>query len=185
MPLSINKIAFLCSLMAFSCVAKADAFSLSSADIAHGEFMTTSQVFKGFGCSGDNLSPQLSWTNPPEGTVAYAITAYDPDAPTGSGWWHWQVINIPKNVTSLPTGAGDISKDLTPEGSIQLSNDYSSIGFGGLCPPEGHGVHRYQFTVHALSQKLELPENASSALTGFMINANSLGSSTIEALYQR
>lgn len=166
-------------------VALADSLTLSSVDIAQGEFMSKTQEFQGFGCDGDNLSPQLAWAGAPEGTVAFAITAYDPDAPTGSGWWHWQIVNIPAEVSSLATGAGDPSKDLLPEGALQISNDYGYPGFGGACPPLGHGVHRYQFTLHALSAKLELPENASGALTGFMINANSLGSTTIEALYQR
>ncbi|MDG1662345.1 MAG: YbhB/YbcL family Raf kinase inhibitor-like protein [Pseudomonadales bacterium] len=147
--------------------------------------MKKAQEFQGFGCNGGNLSPQLSWDGVPEGTQAFAVTAYDPDAPTGSGWWHWQLVNIPANITTLPTGAGDSSKNLTPKGSMQMRNDYGIHGFGGACPPEGHGAHRYQFTVHALSQKLDLPENASGALTGYMINANSLGSHTLEALYKR
>ncbi|MDX3775528.1 YbhB/YbcL family Raf kinase inhibitor-like protein [Chromatiaceae bacterium AAb-1] len=163
----------------------ADSFTLTSTDISHGELMTKAQEFQGFGCSGGNLSPQLSWSNAPEGTAAFAILAYDPDAPSGSGWWHWQIINIPANVTNLATGAGDAGKNLAPEGSIHISNDYGVKGFGGACPPEGHGVHRYQFTVHALSKKLELPDNASGALTGYMVNAHSLASSTIEALYRR
>ena len=131
------------------------------------------------------MSPQLSWSDAPKGTAAFAITAYDPDAPSGSGWWHWQIVNIPANVTSLPADAGDQSKKLAPKGSRQIDNDYGFAGFGGACPPGGHGVHRYQFTVHALSKKLELPENASGALTGYMIHAHSLASSTIEALYKR
>lgn len=163
----------------------ADSFSLSSTDLSHGQFMKKAQEFQGFGCNGGNLSPQLSWDGVPEGTQAFAVTAYDPDAPTGSGWWHWQLVNIPANITTLPTGAGDSSKNLAPKGSMQMRNDYGVPGFGGACPPEGHGAHRYQFTVHALSQKLDLPENASGALTGYMINANSLGSHTLEALYKR
>lgn len=147
--------------------------------------MSDAQEFQGFGCSGGNLSPQLSWTGVPKGTEAFAVLAYDPDAPTGSGWWHWQIVNIPKDVTTLATGAGDLSKNVTPADSINIKNDYGVMGFGGACPPKGHGVHRYQFTVHALSKKLELPKDASAALTGYMVRAHSLGSSTIEALYKR
>lgn len=110
---------------------------------------------------------------------------YDPDAPTGSGWWHWQVINIPKDTTSLSSGAGDIARELMPKGSVQMRNDYGVQGFGGACPPEGYGTHRYQFTIHALSKKLTLPDNASGALTGYMVRAHSLASSTLEALYKR
>ena len=147
--------------------------------------MKKTHEFQGFGCNGGNLSPQLSWSGAPEGTKAFAVFAYDPDAPTGSGWWHWQVVNIPANVTSLPTGAGTPNNGKIPQGSIQVGNDYGAKGFGGACPPEKNGAHRYQFTVHALSKKLELPENASGALTGYLVNAHSLASSTIEALYKR
>jgi Raf kinase inhibitor-like YbhB/YbcL family protein len=115
-----------------------------------------------------------------------AITAYDPDAPTGSGWWHWQIVNIPKNVTEIATGAGSANTDLTVQGSQQINNDYGNRAFGGACPPQGHGVNNYRFTVHALSvEKLELPDDASGALAGYLINANSIESSKIEALYKR
>ena len=178
-------LASLFSVLLFSGVASAESFTLSSSDIAHGEFMGKAQVFQGFGCDGDNISPQLSWSNAPKGTQAYAVIAYDPDAPTGSGWWHWQVVNIPKNVTSLASGAGAASGKQLPKGAFHIENDYSFSGFGGACPPVGDGAHRYQFTVHALSKELSLPENPSSALVGYMINAHSLGSSTIESLYKR
>lgn len=164
----------------------ADSFALSSHDIAQGEFMAKAQEFNGFGCSGGDLSPHLKWSNAPQGTKSFAITAYDPDAPTGSGWWHWQVVNIPKNVTEMATGAGSAKKDFAPRGSMQINNDYGSRGFGGACPPLGHGVHHYRFTIHALSvETLELPEDASGALAGYMINANTIESSTIESLYKR
>lgn len=165
--------------------AMANSFQLISNDIAAGKFMAKSQEFQGFGCSGGNLSPQLSWTGAPQGTQAFAILVHDPDAPTGSGWWHWQIVNIDKDVNSLPAGAGDPSKKLTPAGGLNIKNDYGFAGFGGACPPKGHGVHRYQFTIYALSKKLELPADASGALTGYMVKANSLASSTIEALYKR
>lgn len=159
--------------------ALAGSLTLTSTDIANGKFMNKAQEFQGFGCNGGNQSPQLSWTGVPEGTKAFAVFAYDPDAPTGSGWWHWQLVNIPREVTSLPAGSA------VPANSQAMNNDYGAKGFGGACPPPKHGVHRYQFTVYALSQKLELPENASGALTGYMVKAHSLGSSSIEALYKR
>ena len=165
--------------------ALSDEFTLSSSDIAHGDFMDKAQEFRGFGCEGDNVSPQLSWQGAPKGTESFAVFAYDPDAPTGSGWWHWQLVNIPKNVTSLAAGAGGSKKDSAPEGSMHISNDYGFKGFGGACPPPGHGAHRYQFTVYALSTTLELPEDASGALTGYMVKANAIASATIEALYKR
>ena len=159
--------------------ANAGSLTLSSTDIVQGKPMGKAQEFQGFGCSGGNRSPQLSWSGAPKGTAAFAILVHDPDAPTGSGWWHWQLVNIPKEVTSLPAGA------VAPAGSQQMNNDYGVKGFGGACPPPKHGAHRYQFTVHALSKKLELPENASGALTGYMVKGHSLESSTIEALYKR
>ncbi|HCS63139.1 MAG TPA: YbhB/YbcL family Raf kinase inhibitor-like protein [Cellvibrio sp.] len=171
--------------VSLSAAAEPAKFSLTSTDITAGKHMKKAQEFNGFGCTGDDLSPQLSWSGAPAGTVAFAITAYDPDAPTGSGWWHWQVVNIPAEVTSLAAGAGKSDQTAIPKGSQQIENDYGVAGFGGACPPQGHGVHRYQFTVHALSKKLELPANTSGALTGYMINANSLASGTIEALYKR
>lgn len=180
----VRKLMLVASLLApFSVLADTAKFTLTSTDIADGKPMKKAQEFNGFGCAGDDLSPQLSWSGAPKGTVAYAVFAYDPDAPTGSGWWHWQVVNIPAEVTSLATGAG--KPDKNPKGSQQIENDYGVAGFGGACPPQGHGDHRYQFTVYALSKKLELPANASGALTGYMVNANSLGSATIEALYKR
>jgi len=173
-------------LLSSSASVFAGSLTLSSNDISHGEMMADTQEFNGFGCSGSDISPHLKWSGAPKGTKSFAITAYDPDAPTGSGWWHWQVVNISKTVMELPTGAGSTKEILAPKGSMQIINDYGDRGFGGACPPPGHGVHRYKFTVHALSvEKLELPENASGALSGFMINANTIESSTIESLYKR
>ena len=169
----------LAAAIASSPALAAGSLTLTSTDIANGKFMAKAQEFQGFGCTGGNQSPQLSWSGAPEGTAAFAIFAYDPDAPTGSGWWHWQLVNIPKEVTTLAAGAA------VPAGSQAMNNDYGAKGFGGACPPPKHGVHRYQFTVYALSKTLELPANASGALTGYMVKANSLGSSTIEALYKR
>ena len=172
--------------LSMSISAYAETFKLASKDIAQGEFMSKAQEFSSFGCTGEDISPQLQWSGAPKGTKSFAITAYDPDAPTGSGWWHWQIVNIPATTPELDSGAGSTKKDLKPKGSTQIKNDYGSRGFGGACPPAGHGVHHYRFTVHALSvEKLELPADASGALTGYMINANTIESSTIEALYKR
>jgi Raf kinase inhibitor-like YbhB/YbcL family protein len=172
--------------LSISASAYAGSITLSSDDIAQGEFMAKTHEFNGFGCSGGDLSPHLKWSNAPKGTKSFAITAYDPDAPTGSGWWHWQVVNIPKNVTEIAAGAGSVNKDVAPQGSMQINNDYGSRGFGGACPPAGHGVHHYRFTIHALSVEiLDLPEDASGALAGYMINANTIESNTIESLYKR
>jgi hypothetical protein len=176
----------LLSVLLLSISASADSLTLSSNDIAQGKLMAKAHEYNGFGCSGGDLSPHLKWSNVPKGTKSFAITAYDPDAPTGSGWWHWQVINIPINVLEIPTGAGNTKSTASPMGSSQIKNDYGSRGFGGACPPLGHGIHHYRFTLHAISvEKLELPDDASGALAGYMINANSIASSSIESLYKR
>lgn len=173
------------SFLALSTTACASKFTLTSTDMSQGQPLSQAQEFAGFGCSGDNLSPQLSWSGAPEGTKAFAVFAYDPDAPTGSGWWHWQLVNLPSDVNELATGVGDPSGENLPKGSQQISNDYGFAGFGGACPPKGHGAHRYQFTVFALSQRLELPENPSSALVGYFVNQLAIDSATLEATYQR
>ena len=156
--------------------AMADGFTLTSPDIAEGQQLSSEFVFQGFGCEGGNTAPTLDWSGAPEGTESFAVTVYDPDAPTGSGWWHWFAFNIPADVTSLP-GGGEVN-------GVQLMNDYGAEGFGGACPPPGE-VHRYEFTVHALGTTLEIDNSVSNALAGFMVNANSLASSTITAVYNR
>jgi Raf kinase inhibitor-like YbhB/YbcL family protein len=163
--------------------ASAQDFKLSSTSIAEGAQLAPSFVYAGFGCEGGNQSPQLSWSGAPAGTKSFAITAYDPDAPTGSGWWHWNVVNIPASVNSIEVGASGNGK--MPAEAVEIANDYGAPGFGGACPPPGE-VHRYVFTVHALSvESLELPENPSNALTGFMIGANTIQSARITAVYNR
>jgi hypothetical protein len=163
----------------------AETFALTSTDIKQGEFMNKAQEFNGFGCDGANISPQLSWSGAPEGTQAFAVFAYDLDAPTGSGWWHWQLVNIDKNVNSLAAGVESSNDQKALQGVTQIKNDYGQHFYGGVCPPVGNTAHRYQFTVYALSQKLDLPQDPSGALTGFMVKSNSLASATIEAHYER
>jgi len=164
----------------------ADQFTLTSRDIAHNKHMSSQHEFNGFGCLGNNQSPHLAWSSPPKSTKSFAITVHDADAPTGSGWWHWQIVNIPNTARELSSNAGNIKSKLAPLTSQQIKNDYGFIGFGGACPPNGHGTHHYRFTIHALSvARLDIPEGASSALVGYMIQANSIESTTIESLYQR
>lgn len=161
------------------------AFTVTSKDIPEGT-LDNAEVFNGFGCTGENISPELTWSSAPEGTKSFAVTVYDPDAPTGSGWWHWIVYNIPATVTKLETNAGNLESALAPEGSVQSNTDFGVPGFGGACPPEGSEPHRYIFTVYALGvEKLELPENATGALVGFNLNDNSLGTATLTATYGR
>jgi Raf kinase inhibitor-like YbhB/YbcL family protein len=160
-------------------------FTLTSADVKPGGTLSEKQVFDGFGCSGGNLSPQLAWSNVPEGTKSLVVTVYDPDAPTGSGWWHWIVYNIPASATELPGGAGSGKGEL-PAGAVQGRTDYGKPGFGGACPPPGDKPHRYIFTAYALKiEKLDVPPDATAALIGYMTRSNSLGSATFTAKYGR
>jgi Raf kinase inhibitor-like YbhB/YbcL family protein len=162
------------------------AFELVSQDIQAGQPMPKAQEYQGFGCDGGNRSPQLSWRDAPAGSKSFAVTAYDPDAPTGSGWWHWVVFNIPANVHELPAGAGDPASNLAPAGSVQGRTDFGSFGFGGACPPVGDKPHRYQFKVFALDvDHLDLAPESSAALVGYMLNAHKLGVATLESTYQR
>ena len=159
----------------------ASTFRLTSADIPANLQLTQKQVFKGFGCSGDNISPQLSWQNPPTDAKSFAITLFDPDAPTGSGWWHWTIVNIPAQVHTLP---GRASMDKLPAGAVQGRNDFGYAGFGGACPPPGDKPHRYQFTVWALNtDALPIDSNASGALVGFMLNRHVIAKAELTATY--
>jgi Raf kinase inhibitor-like YbhB/YbcL family protein len=166
--------------------ADAPPFTLVSADLKAGARVGDSHVFNGFGCTGGNVSPALSWSNPPAGTKSYALMVHDPDAPTGSGWWHWVVWNIPANVTSLPAKAGDPASGLMPQGATQGLTDFGSPGYGGPCPPPGDKPHRYYFRLHALKvDKLDLPANATAAMVGFNVRANTLAVAELMATYSR
>ena len=150
-------------------------FTLTSSDVHQGKTVPDANVFNGMGCTGQNISPALAWGDPPAGTKSFALTVYDPDAPTGSGWWHWVVYNIPASTMSLPAGAGDASKNLLPSGAVQGNTDFGAPGYGGPCPPKGSKVHHYHFTVFALKvDKLDLPTSATAAYVGFNLNANAL-----------
>ena len=162
----------------------AQEFTLKSDDL--GGQLTQFQVFSGFGCSGKNISPSLKWTNAPSNTKSFAVTVYDPDAPTGSGWWHWVIFNIPAGVNELKADAGRIEKNLAPAASIQSVTDFGKPGFGGACPPQGDKAHRYIFTVYALSTaKLNLDEKTSPAMVGFVLNSNTIAKASLMAYYQR
>lgn len=164
----------------------AGGFTLSSPVVHPGGWLGEAQVLKGFGCEGGNTSPALSWHGAPKGTKSYAVTVYDPDAPTGSGWWHWVVYNIPADVTTLAENAGIPDGKGLPTGAVQGRTDFGAPGYGGACPPKGDKPHRYVFTVHALkTEKLELPSDASAAMVGYMIHANAIGSATLRGKYQR
>ena len=161
-------------------------FRVTSTDVEQGKTLKSAQVFNGMGCTGANTSPGLTWTGAPAGTKSFAVTVYDPDAPTGSGWWHWVVYNIPATTTSLPTGAGDAAKNLLPAGAVQGNTDFGAPGYGGACPPPGDKAHHYFITVYALNvDKLEIPANATAAYVGFNLHAHEVGKAVLTALYAR
>lgn len=165
---------------------QAAGFTLTSPDIKAGGMIPKSFEFNGFGCAGDNKSPALKWSGAPKDTKGFAVTMYDPDAPTGSGWWHWMVINIPATVSELPGNAGAANSTTLPPGALQSRIDFGVNAWGGVCPPQGDKPHRYIFTVHALkTDKLDVPPDATAALTGYMINGNSLGKASFTAKYGR
>lgn len=165
--------------------ASAQAFELTSSDVAEGGTLKMEQVANGFGCTGGNLSPALAWKDAPEGTKSFAVSMYDPDAPTGSGWWHWVAFDIPASASSLAAGASTLDGKAMPEGTIQSTADAGVPAFVGACPPKGSS-HRYVITVKALKvDKLGLDANASGALVGFMTNANKLGEATITATFSQ
>ena len=161
------------------------ALTVTSTDIAEGRSMAAELILNGFGCMGGNQSPALKWTGAPAATKSFALTAYDPDAPTGSGWWHWVVVDIPANMTELPKGWGKGGTVSPGSGARQTRTDFGASGYGGPCPPPGT-PHRYVFSVYALDiAKMEVPDDASGALVGFNIGAHTIAKGTITAQYGR
>lgn len=160
------------------------AFTLTSTDLRNGRF-ADAQVLNTFGCSGGNGSPQLSWTNAPTGTKSFVVTMFDPDAPTGSGFWHWVAVNIPASVSELPNGASKNAAKL-PAGTLETRTDLGAPGYGGPCPPAGDKPHRYIFTLHALKvEKLDVDVQTSAALVGFNVHMQEIGRATLTAQYGR
>ena len=161
-------------------------FSLTSPQVLAGKMLSMEQVLNGFGCSGENISPELIWSGEPAGTKSFAVTVYDPDAPTGSGWWHWVVFNIPSSVHSLAKNSGNAQAGLLPVGAIQSRTDFGKIGYGGACPPEKDAAHHYEFTVWALDvDSLGPDENASGAMVGFFLHHHQLGHTALTAVFNR
>lgn len=170
-----------------SLAAAAAEFRLSSVDIAPGGTIANKFVYKGFGCAGENVSPALSWSGAPAGTKSFALLVHDADAPTGgAGWWHWLVYNIPASATKIAQGAGTADGAGLSAGSAQGRTDFGSPGWGGPCPPVGHGLHHYRFTLHALKvEKLQLPEGATASLIGYVVNDNSIAVARLLGRYGR
>jgi Raf kinase inhibitor-like YbhB/YbcL family protein len=161
-------------------------FTLTSTDLRPGGTIPARHVANAMGCTGQNVSPALRWSGAPAATKSFAVTAYDPDAPTGSGWWHWVVYNIPASTTTLPAGAGDAKGTGLPSGAAQGNTDVGQPGYFGPCPPPGDKPHRYIFTVYALkTEKIDVPANATAAMVGFNLHANQLAKATLTARYGR
>ena len=160
----------------------AEGFTLKSNDI--GGQLNKAQEFNAFGCNGNNISPALTWSNIPKGTKSFAITIYDPDAPTGSGWWHWQVVNIPVTVTNITTDASN--KHTLPKGALEIINDYGGTGFGGACPPVGDKAHQYIVTIHALDvEKLAVEATTNAPIVGYQIYAHTIEKASLISYYKR
>jgi len=162
---------------------------LTSNNFRDGDYLGQEHILSadyGFGCGGGNKSPQLRWEEAPAGAKSFALTCFDPDAPTGSGFWHWVVVNIPPDVTELPLDAGNPASGKLPAGALQVRTDFGKPGYGGPCPPQGDHPHRYLFTVHAVSMdKLPVTADTAAAVVGFYLNFNTLAKASLMGLYKR
>lgn len=162
------------------------AFRLSSPDFRPNGRIAMAQVFNGFGCSGQNRSPELRWRGAPAGTQSFALLVHDPDAPTGgAGWWHWLVLNIPADCTGLPGNAGRADGSGLPAGAMQVETDFGAPGWGGPCPPAGDKPHRYIFTLYALKTARIDASPSGASLAGFMVNMNTLAKTTLTGRFGR
>ncbi|HYH27047.1 MAG TPA: YbhB/YbcL family Raf kinase inhibitor-like protein [Blastococcus sp.] len=161
-------------------------FTVTSSDVTDGHPMSMPHVSGIMGAGGEDRSPQLSWSGFPEDTRSFAVTVYDPDAPTASGFWHWGVANIPADVTELASGAGDKDAPQLPEGAVQVRNDAGFPGYVGASPPPGHGPHRYFVVVHAVgSEALDVSAGTTPAVLGFNLAFQTLARATLVATYSR
>jgi Raf kinase inhibitor-like YbhB/YbcL family protein len=167
-------------------LSEAPTFTVTSTDITHGGTLPQPQVSGVFGAGGEDQSPQLSWSGFPAETKSFAVTCYDPEAPTLSGFWHWAVFNIPGSVTELPSGAGDPGGAGLPSGTVTLRNDAGLTQYLGAAPPEGHGVHHYNFVVHALDvDHLDLDPASTPAFLVFNLGGHTLARGAIVATYEQ
>ena len=155
-------------------------FTLTSETIKNNQTLPNEQVLNSFGCTGGNISPDLSWQGAPTGTKSYALLVHDPDAPRPTGWWHWLVVNIPTTKTEFKKG-----EKLAPP-MLETVTDFKNTGYGGACPPKGHGIHHYNFTIYALdTEKLDITVDTDPNEVEKLVKSHALASSTITALYQR
>jgi Raf kinase inhibitor-like YbhB/YbcL family protein len=164
------------------------ALTLISNSFKDGDYLPNDLILSadfGFGCAGRNRSPHLKWSDAPAGTKSFAVTCYDPDAPTGSGFWHWLVVNIPAGVSELAEGGGGAGGQL-PAGALQTRTDFGAPGYGGPCPPPGDHPHRYLFTIFSVkTDRLDVRADTSAAVVGFNLNFNTLARADIMGLFKR
>jgi len=170
---------FIGGVLMSNAIDKVSIFTLTSDELKNNSVLPNAQVYNGYGCKGENVSPQLSWNNAPDNTKSFALICHDPDAPRPNGWYHWLVVNIPKNITTIKK-AGKI------EGATETLTDFNTIGYGGACPPVGHGKHRYNFTIYALDvEKLDVKSNTKPKDVEYEVLKHTIAKSTITGLYER
>lgn len=168
----------------YDAIGDVPSFTLTSDDISDGAVLATPQVSGIMGAGGQDVSPQLSWSGFPAETKSFAVTVFDPDAPTGSGFWHWAVVDLPASTTSLPSGAGDDAGSGLPDGSFQLAGDSGARRYIGAAPPPGHGTHRYFTAVHAVDvDSLGIPAEATPAFLGFNLFSHTLARAVLVPSY--
>lgn len=185
METTMRKVLLILATLLATQVVMAENFVLTSPQLKEGGTFASEQALNAMGCTGGNISPALLWKGAPAGTKSFAVTVYDQDVLTGSGWWHWVIFNIPAHVTHLAKGAGDPKTTLVP-GTIQSRTDFGTPGYGGPCPPLGDKPHRYQITVYALkTDKLPLDETAPAAMVGYYLHQNLLAKAVLQAQYGR
>ncbi len=182
----VAALALAASLFASGSALAAGKFALSSPDVKKGAPIDMEQVFNGFGCTGKNVSPELKWSGVPEKAKSLALSVYDPDAPTGSGFWHWVVFNIPVDTKGLPKNAGDLKANLMPASAVQSRTDFGVPGWGGPCPPAGDKPHRYIFTLFAVDiDKIDASADTSAAVIGFNLHFHTVAKATFTAKFGR
>lgn len=182
----VRHVLFALALALPAAAATAHGFTLHGPVAIAGDRLPQAQVADGFGCRGGNRSPALHWVRAPAGTRSFAVTVFDMDAPTGSGWWHWIAYDLPAGTTRLPAGAGTADGAGLPAGARQARNDFGAPGYGGACPPVGDAPHRYVFTVHALDvDALEIPADATPAMVRFLIHRHAIAQASVTARYAR
>jgi Raf kinase inhibitor-like YbhB/YbcL family protein len=166
--------------------APASAFEISSPAVGSDNTIQMKNIANVFGCSGSGVSLPLAWKDVPKDAKSLAISIYDPDAPTGSGFWHWEVVNLPPGTTSLPEGAGEVGNAKLPAGAVQARNDAGFAGYLGPCPPQGDPPHRYVITIFAVNKdKLDIDANASGAVVGFNLHFTTIAKASVTYTYGR